>query len=256
MIEMHLTLLGTGNAAGMPLYGCDCSYCSSAKGNSSLQRGPCCAMLEIQGKRYLIDAGQVNLHERFPAGSIDGILVTHFHPDHVQGLFHLRWGVNQIIPVYTPPDSEGCADLYKHAGILDFRPQKKFQSFELSGIRVTPLPLIHSKPTFGYLFENGDNRIAYLTDTKGLPPSTQERLSELDLDVMIIDCSFAPGVDKKGHNNLDEVIAISEVVQPKQTVLTHIGHDFDIWLQDNAHDLPVNFIVGQDGLNIFHCDHV
>jgi phosphoribosyl 1,2-cyclic phosphate phosphodiesterase len=253
---MTLTLLGTGNAAGMPLYGCDCAFCAGANGNASRQRGPCSAMLEVDGKRYLIDAGQVNLHQQFSAGSIDGILVTHFHPDHVQGLFHLRWGVNQTIPVYTPPDADGCADLYKHSGILDFRPQKKFQRFELDTMSVTPLPLIHSKPTFGYLLEYAGKRIAYLTDTKGLPSLTQEMLCALSLDIMVIDCSYAPGVDKKGHNNLDEVIAISTAVRPKKTVLTHIGHDFDIWLQNNADDLPFGFIVGHDGMKLLAAEHV
>lgn len=252
---MSFTLLGTGNAAGMPLYGCNCTFCVKAYGNALHERGPCSAMLEVNGKRYLIDAGQVNLHKCFPAGSIDGIIVTHFHPDHVQGLFHLRWGVNLTIPVYTPPDSEGCADLYKHPGILDFKPQKKFQSFELAGVTVTPLPLIHSKPTFGYLFEYFGKRVAYLTDTKGLPPLTQKMLIDQSLDVMVIDCSFAPGLDKKGHNNLNEVIAISNAVRPKKTVLTHIGHDFDIWLQKHANDLPTDFVAGYDGMQLFSLNH-
>lgn len=253
---MRLTLLGTGNAHGMPLYGCDCPCCAAARSDASLQRGPCSAMLEVDGKRYLIDAGQVNLHARFPAGALDGVLVTHFHPDHVQGLFQLRWGVNQCIPVYSPPDSEGCADLYKHPGILEFKPQKKFASFALDEMMVTPLPLIHSKPTFGYLLEYQGRCIAYLTDTKGLPPATEEKLSCVDLDMLIIDCTFAPGIDKKGHNNLDDVLAISAKLTPKQTVLTHIGHDFHVWLQAHANDLPDGFVVGCDGSEIFTSDYV
>ena len=248
---MQLTLLGTGNATGMPLYGCSCDYCAKALKDRSLQRGPCSAMLEVNGKRYLIDAGQVNLHERFPAGSIDGIFVTHFHPDHVQGLFHLRWGVNQSIPVYCPPDSEGCADLYKHSGILDFLPQKKFQSFVVDDVQVTPLPLIHSKVTFGFLFENKNNRIAYLTDTKGLPPKTQHLLANQPLDLMVIDCSFIPGSEKRGHNNFDDVVSIVDAVQPKTTVLTHIGHDMDIWLNTHYQQLPTNVLVGRDNTIVF-----
>ena len=100
---MHLTLLGTGNAAGMPLYGCHCEYCLEALSNRVLKRSPCSALLKIEDKQYLIDAGQVNLDERFPAGSLSGVFVTHFHPDHVQGLFQLRWGINLSIPVYIPP---------------------------------------------------------------------------------------------------------------------------------------------------------
>jgi phosphoribosyl 1,2-cyclic phosphate phosphodiesterase len=36
-------------------------------------------------------------------------LLTHYHLDHVQGLFPLRWGVGAPIPVYGPPDDAGCA---------------------------------------------------------------------------------------------------------------------------------------------------
>lgn len=248
---MKLTLLGTGNATGMPLYGCHCAYCADALNDHSKRRGPCSALLEVEGKRYLLDAGQVNLHERFPAGTIDAILVTHFHPDHVQGLFDLRWGINQCIPVYCPADSDGCADLYKHPGILEFRPQKKFQHFDIDGVQVTPLPLIHSKLTLGYLLEHQQARIAYLTDTKGLPPKTQNLLANQSLDLMVIDCSFIPGSEKQGHNNLDDVLAIVDAVQPKTTVLTHIGHELDIWLNEHHHQLPANILIGRDNAVVF-----
>ena len=118
---MKLTLLGTGNAAGMPVYGCECQRCTLARVDRSQQRSACSALLEVGEHRYLIDAGQLHLCERFPHGTLQGIFLTHFHPDHVQGLFELRWGVNITLPVYCPPDPQGCADLYKHPGILDFQ---------------------------------------------------------------------------------------------------------------------------------------
>lgn len=246
----RLRLLGTGNAAGMPVYGCDCSYCSACETDPERRRRPCSALLTIDEKQYLIDAGIVNLHAHFPAGSLEGILITHFHPDHVQGLFHLRWGKNLQIPVFIPPDSEGCADLFKHPGILEFRKQKKYQSFLLGGVRVTPLPLIHSKPTFGYLLECPDWSIAYLTDTKGLPPSTERYLAERQLDSLIVDCSYAPGYEGKGHNNLDDVVAIQAQLLAKQVVLTHIGHDFDVWLSCHRECLPDAFIVAYDDYDV------
>ena len=245
---MRLTLLGTGNAAGMPLYGCDCEYCVAARTNRERQRTPCSALLEVSGQRFLLDGGQVNLTERYPSGTIAGIFLTHFHPDHVQGLFHLRWGVGGKIPVYGPQDEQGCADLYQHPGILEFRPRTQFESFVLGNLTVTPIPLNHSKPTLGYLFECVGERIAYLTDTKGLPPSTEKVLREAQPDLMVIDCSFTPGSDKRGHNNLDDVISIDRCVQPKRTVLTHIGHDFDIWLRQEHNRLPPQIRPGRDGM--------
>lgn len=246
MIEMKL--LGTGNAAGFPIFGCDCSYCLEALHNEQFCRTPCSALIRVGNKQYLLDAGQVDLHKRFPPGALNGILLTHFHPDHVQGLFHLRWGKNLEIPVYTPPDSEGCADLYKHPGILSFNVLKKYQAIGLNDLQITPLPLIHSKPTFGYLIENAGKRIAYLTDTKGLPPKTQQLISEQHLDMLIVDCSYMPGYEGKGHNNLDDVIAIQKIVAAKKVILTHIGHDFDIWLREN--ELPNGFTAGHDGMEL------
>lgn len=90
--------------------------------------------------------------------------------DHVQGLFPLRWGVGDVIPVYGPPDEQGCDDLFKHPGLLDFsHTVVPFVVFDLQGLQVTPLPLNHSKLTFGYLLETAHSRVAWLSDTAGLP---------------------------------------------------------------------------------------
>lgn len=248
---MRFTLLGSGDAAGMPLYGCQCHYCKKVQGEPKRHRTPCSAVLQIDQKKYLIDAGQVNLHQRFPAGSIDGIFLTHFHPDHVQGLFHLRWGTNLSIPVFAPPDPEGCADLFKHPGILNFKRVNPFSSFDVAGLQVTPVPLIHSKPTVGYLFEYKKRRVAYLSDTKGLPEDTLLFLDEKSLDQMIIDCSFPPQKGSGNHNNLDDVYRIVELIKPNQVVLTHIGHDLDIWLHNHFQELPCNWLIGQDGMKTF-----
>lgn len=248
---MRLTLLGTGNSAGMPLYGCDCERCTAIRQSSEQTRGHASALLEVDDKRYLIDAGLMDIAEKFPSGSLDGIFLTHFHPDHVQGLFHLRWGIGNKIPVYCPPDGTGCADLYKNSGILDFQLLKKFNSFEMDNLKITPLPLIHSKVNFGYLFEFNEQRIAYLTDTKGLPEKTHLYLDELQLDLLIIDTSHLAGVEDSNHNNLNDSLLIQRSLDVKRTVLTHIGHDLDLWLSKNGNKLPETVIAGYDGLVSF-----
>lgn len=68
---MRLTLLGTGNAAGMPLYGCKCGYCVLAQTQHGLRCTACSALLKVDNQQYLLDGGQVNLSKRFPAGSGD-----------------------------------------------------------------------------------------------------------------------------------------------------------------------------------------
>ena len=151
---MRVSFLGTGDAGGVPLYGCDCKACEQARSHDARRRRNCRAQVDAGETCLLIDAGLNDLTERFPPASLSAILLTHFHPDHVQGLFHLRWGKGPRIPVFAPPDAEGCADLYKHPGMLKFRRLEKFTPLQIGALHVTPLPLIHSKPTFGYAIED------------------------------------------------------------------------------------------------------
>ncbi|MHA6494597.1 phosphonate metabolism protein PhnP [Pseudomonas borbori] len=251
---MRLTLLGTGDARQVPVYNCDCPACASARGSPVRRRGPCCALIECGAQRWLIDSGLTDLCERFPPHRLSGILQTHYHADHAQGLLHLRWGQGLVIPVHGPDDPEGFADLYKHPGILDFsRPFQPFERRELGELIVTALPLNHSRPTVGYLFEGQGlegkvRRIAYLTDTLGVPDASAEVLRQQPLDVLVLDCSTAPQpIAPRNHNDLTRALEVVEHLQPRETVLTHIGHSFDAWLLEHPDALPAGVSLAFDG---------
>jgi phosphoribosyl 1,2-cyclic phosphate phosphodiesterase len=244
---MKVTFLGTGDAGGVPLYGCDCVACSKARSLAALRRGPCSALVESGDTRVLIDAGLMDLAERFPPNSLAAIVLTHFHPDHVQGLFHLRWGIGTPIRVYSPPDKDGCADLYKHHGILEFMQLTKFVPIVIGGCRLTPLPLEHSKRTFGYFIEDGTGAgFAYLTDTIGLPRDTQDFLEGKCFD-LALDCTHAPQTVARNHNDLATALHIVGRIAPRHTWLTHISHEMDAWLLANEASLPGNVSVVRDG---------
>lgn len=246
---MRVSFLGTGDAGGVPLYGCDCAACLRASVSVDYRRGPCCALIESGATRILLDAGLTDLTRRFAPGSLSAILVTHFHPDHVQGLFHLRWGKGAAIPVCAPPDSEGCADLYKHPGLLEFRRLAKFEPFRIGDLTITPLPLIHSKVTYGYAIEDGDgNRFAYLTDTAGLPPQTEAFLRDWHPHGMAIDCSHPPREQApRNHNDFPRALAAMNAIAPARAWLTHISHEFDQWAMEHALRLPQGMRVARDG---------
>lgn len=249
--DLRLTFLGTGNAGGVPLYGCDCSACTQARTVVDFRRRPCTALVEAGKTRVLLDAGLSDLTERFPPGCLSAIILTHFHPDHVQGLFHLRWGLGNRIPVYGPPDLEGCADLYKIPGLLEFRTVREFAPFHLGSMVITPVPLRHSKITFGYCIECGTGRIAYLTDTAGLPPETEALLSAWQPTILVIDCSYPPQTDSpQSHNDLTLALAVIAAVRPQRAWLTHIGHELDAWLKDAGHTLPPRVFIARDGERI------
>ncbi|QNK32073.1 phosphonate metabolism protein PhnP [Serratia sp. JUb9] len=247
---MQLTFLGTGGAQQVPAFGCACAICQRARREPARRRRACSAMLDYQGETTLIDAGLTSLERRFSAGQIQRFLLTHYHMDHVQGLFHLRWGCGSAIPVYGPPDEQGCDDLFRHPGILDFQPPlAPFVSITLGGLRITPLPLIHSKITHGYLIQSADRTLAYLTDTVGLPPDTLRFLQGVRLDLLVLDCSLPPQAQApRNHNDLTRALEIQQRLLPQRTLLTHISHHLDAWLL--THPLPPGLELAYDGLCI------
>ncbi|QTS88241.1 phosphonate metabolism protein PhnP [Ectopseudomonas khazarica] len=247
---MRLTLLGTGDARQVPVYNCSCAACDAAQVYPSRRRRPCSALIECGAQRWLIDSGLSDLTERFPPHSFNGILQTHYHADHAQGLLHLRWGQGLVIPVHGPDDPEGLADLYKHPGILDFsQPFAAFERRQLGELTVTAVPLTHSRPTFGYLLQGQGRRIAYLTDTVGVPEASCAELQRAPLDLLVLDCSTAPQpVAPRNHNDLTRALEIIARLQPAHAVLTHIGHSFDAWLLDRPDALPAGVSLASDGL--------
>lgn len=247
---MRVTLLGTGSAGGVPLYGCDCSACQRARIDPNFIRRPCSALIEHDGTSILLDAGLVDLHERFPSGTVSAVVLTHYHPDHVQGLFHLRWGIGNQLPVFGPPDPVGCADLYKNPGILHFINVDKFEPFQIGSLELTPLPLVHSKLTYGYLIKDKNGaQVAYLTDTKGLPRETEKFLTEAHPDCVILDCCYPPMEEPpRNHNDVSLALEITNSIRAKKVILTHINHELDVWLSQNVDKLPAQVFVGSDNL--------
>ncbi|PHN30327.1 phosphonate metabolism protein PhnP [Pseudomonas sp. ICMP 561] len=249
---MRLTLLGTADARQVPVYGCQCPACLAAMADHRLRRLPCSALIECGDQRWLIDSGLTDLAERFPPRTLSGILQTHYHADHAQGLLHLRWGQGLIIPVHGPKDPEGLSDLYKHPGILDFsQPFDAFETRELGSLTVTALSLLHSKPTLGYLLQGEGRRVAYLTDTVGLPDATRAYLQRQPLDVLVLDCSMPPQPQApRNHNDLNLALEIIKQLQPGKAVLTHIGHTLDAWLMEHEDELPEQVVVARDGMQV------
>lgn len=249
MLEIGFT--GTGDAAQIPVWGCRCTACVRAKNITTFKRKPSGLSITSPAGITLIDAGRTDLADCFGVENISRIVLTHFHMDHVQGLFHMRWGeYDRKIPVYRPDDPIGCDDLYKYPGIFEFKkPFRELDSINWPDFTLTALPMNHSKPTLGYLLEYGDTRLAYFCDTAGLPASSEEFLKNTSIDYLILDCAAPPSSKKPyNHNDLNSAIEIIHQLVPNKTLLTHISHRFDNWLLDNPDALPGNIQIAQDGM--------
>ncbi len=186
---MRLTLLGTGDARQLPVRGVSGGARRSGPAAVAVQR----ADRVRRPDAWLIDSRPDRPHRTFSAAQLERHSANSLprRPCARPAAFALGPGV--VIPVHGPADPEGLADLYKHPGILDFsQPFAAFETRALGALQVTALPLMHSRLTFGYLLEGEGQRIAYLTDTVGLPDATREFLQRQPLDLLILDCSMPP----------------------------------------------------------------
>ncbi len=258
---MKLTFIGTGDAKQIPVWGCNCNACARARVVIQSRRQSSCVLLEMDEHKYLLDAGSHALVNQLKPDELSAVLLTHFHVDHVQGLFQMRWGQGNAIKIFCPRDKTGCADLYKNSGIFEFEPFKKsFEPYIINpaqpNFTVTPVPLNHSKTTFGYCLEADGRKVAYLCDTKGLPTDTELFLVRWQPDIVILDCTFAPNSSEEtqNHNSYNDVLTIRQrlLQHNVQTTywLTHIAHDMECYLMDEWSVLPADIYVAVDNKSI------
>jgi phosphoribosyl 1,2-cyclic phosphate phosphodiesterase len=248
---IQLEFIGTGDCAGIPVYGCTCRICRESIDTLELRRYSSCALVSSARQKILIDAGVPDIHHRFPPHSLDRIILSHFHVDHVSGLFPMRWGYSEPqLSVHGPHDLNGCADLLKHHGIFDFSDcLEPFVARTFSDIEITPLPLNHSKPSLGYAISSGNSRLAWLCDTGGLPSETLQFLKAWQPSVMVVDCTFPPLPEPhSNHNDIIMALSLHNEIAPGRTYLTHINHHLDLWFLTERTEMPANVISARDGL--------
>ena len=248
-----LVFLGTGTSVGVPMVGCSCRTCQSSDPRDHRTRTS--VALGLPGGTLLIDTTpdlrEQLLRERI--GTVDAVLYTHDHVDHVYGMDDLRpicFHRGAAVPVYceerverrilkafdyafAPPVSPGGGlPKVTFIRIAD-------APFALLGTEVMPLRLQHGRfEVLGFRFGN----VAYCTDTNHIPAETWPRLQ--GLDVLILDCLRASR--HPTHFSLDEALEVVDRVKPKRTLLVHMSHD--LCHADVAPTLPAGVELAYDGL--------
>ena len=229
--------LGTGTSVGVPMIGCECRVCTSP--NPRNNRTRCSVVLHLPGGTLLVDTGPElriqMVREKIPVAH--AVLYTHYHADHLFGLDDARLFPKRLggpLPLYCTDEVEevvrqtfgyafhpSAGDL--PAGVL---PKLEFRRittapFDVLGQRVTPIPLRHGRfDVLGYRF--GD--VAYCTDVNDIPTTSWSLLE--GLSVLVLD-ALKPGRSHPAHFGLDEALAAVARVRPRQTYLTHMGHEMD-----------------------------
>lgn len=252
----HLLFLGTGTSHGVPVIGCACAVCRSD--NPRDQRYRPAVLIKWRGVTLLVDTPpELRLQLlRANVTSIDAILFTHTHADHVFGLddvrvFNQRNGV--ALPVYGSRETLAnlrrqfyyvFADTPEAGGKpqLDLRPIEPLGCpYDAVGVPVQPIPVFHGPtPVLGFRF--GD--LAYVTDTNNIPEASLARLE--NLDVLVLDA--LRDRPHPTHFSLAEALAVVERLRPRRTYLTHICHDLEHDATNRR--LPPGVQLAYDGLSV------
>lgn len=242
---------------GTPVIGCPCDVCKST--NPKNKRMRCSALLQWEGKKYLIDAGpdirqQLLTHA---IDEIDGLILTHTHFDHIAGLDELRifsLKRKEALPCLLSKDSyEELQKRYYYLFNLEGKRQDAVVQLSCQVLmntrNVVPFLDVPFK-TFAYRqmgmrvdgFRLGD--FAYVTDIKEHPETIFEDLfgvKTLVLGAIRPRHSYA-------HFTFEEAAEFQKRLGSPTTWLIHMDHEVehDRWSKELGH----NLFLGYDGLKV------
>ncbi|MDR1615010.1 MAG: MBL fold metallo-hydrolase [Campylobacteraceae bacterium] len=222
MHEVKLKFIGTSDTAGTPVYGCNCTACSMYR-ESGRVNGPSCAYIDFGESVIFIDSGSDLLLKIREGKKFIAQFLTHFHADHAYGLLRLRH-MAASVPCYHPKDERGFADVLQRPHGFRFIENRPFESIIIQNIEFIPVPLVHTRPTHGYIIKTPNKSIAYLTDCSDIEKQSLEFLKEQRLDCVFIDASYDIVYDEGKHLNFDKANKMINKIGAKEGFLIHQSH--------------------------------
>ena len=259
--------MGTGTSHGVPVIACECAVCTSSDPRDKRLRSSVHITNEHEGKNYsiVIDVGpEFRIQAlKYKIKSLDAVLLTHGHADHLHGLDDVRIfshtkleslygksGKNletsgNGMPVYANETTLNTIrsafsyifmetqigggkpkiDLYDTCSMTADNPLK------FGGMEFISIPMLHGKlPVSGFLIsvyaaDGRKHSIAYLTDCSFI---SEESAIIIRKNAGILDHVVIDGLREKEHTthfNFIQAMDFAACLYPEHIWLTHITHD-------------------------------
>ena len=251
-----IRFLGTGTSQGVPVIACHCAVCKSSNPKDKRTRSSVAFMFD-EGN-VVIDSGP-DFRQQMLSGdfqSLEAIVYTHEHKDHVAGLDDVRafnFQSNKEMEIYcTFPVFECLSREFQYVFDPEFRypgiPRVNTNfivnkdSFAILGYTFIPIEVMHYKlPVLGYRVGN----TTYITDANYIAP--EELLKIEGTEILVLNAlRKEPHIS---HFNLEQALEIVAKIKPKLAFFTHISH----LLGDHesvSKELPDNVFLAYDGLEV------
>ena len=265
MTGYSVTILGCGSSGGVPRLGPnpggEWGACDPA--NPKNRRRRCSALIERRGPegvtRVLIDTSP-DMREQLVAagvGTVDAVVYTHGHADHMHGIDDIRMMVFQTgkrVPVWADqPTTDrlmtGFGYIFVSPEGSDYPPIADLHLIRgdvvIAGaggeICLKPLEVQHGNiRALGFRVGG----MVYMPDVSAIDEEIWPELA--NLDVFIIDAlRYRP---HSSHSHLEQTLGWIRKLHPSLGVITnmHVDLDYDILAQE----LPVGVIPAYDGMRI------
>ncbi len=253
---MKITFLGTGTSQGVPVIACQCEVCQSTDPRDKRLRSS--VLIEVGDLNIIIDPGPDFRQQMltYDVRSLNAILITHEHKDHIAGLDDVRafnWITKKPVDVFA---EERVLRAVKNEFAYAFAehpypgvPKINLNAidehaFKIGQTEIIPIRGMHMNlPVLGFRIGN----FSYLTDFNYI---SDESLSKVrGSEVVVLN-----GVRKEphiSHYSLGEAVEVIQKINPTQGYITHISHQLGRYAIENPM-LPPNIQLSYDGLVVEH----
>ncbi|MBU6235920.1 MAG: MBL fold metallo-hydrolase [Alphaproteobacteria bacterium] len=259
-----LTIMGCGGSGGVPLATNYWGACNPANPRNRRMRAS--VAVTNGDKTIVVDTGPDFREQtiRYGLKTVDGVLYTHGHSDHTNGIDELRYVsilAKQRVPIWADDATlQELQSRFSHIflesadGIYQpvvtphiFTNSQYGKTVDILGMPVVPFWQKHGVSGRSLGFRFGD--IAYSTDVSGLDDAAFAALK--GIKTWVVDCAQFGSDFTVVHANFEMVESWNAQVGAQRVILTHLTPRVDY--DECAQKLPKGYEPAYDGMQIEFC---